>query len=292
MKFAVRHVTDVRYTSIVQLARFNLRLRPAPWPGQELADYRLTVQPRPATLTSETGPYLVNNCRLTLAEPTRQLRIESAFTVRKLALRDPIIVPALSVSLLRKDALISRDLSEYGPSSYLFPSRMIPLDAEISRWADEYLQGECLITDAATALMGAIYRQFRFDTKATETDTPPIEAFHQRRGVCQDFAQIMIAGLRGNGIPAAYVSGYLRTLPPPGAAALIGVDATHAWVNVWCGHDLGWIGFDPTNNVIAQRDHIFTAMGRDYADVAPIDGVFLGNSGQTLRVSVDVTPIE
>lgn len=288
--FTVRHVTEVRYSSIVQLARFNLRLRPASWPGQELIDYRLTVEPRPATLTSEAGPYVVNNSRLTLAEPTRQLRIESVFTVRKRALGDPASAPAPSVSSLRKDALTSRDLSEYGPASYLFPSRMIPLDAEISLWADEYLPDACSIVDAAAALMRAIYDQFRFDPRATETDTPPTEAFHKRRGVCQDFAQIMIAALCGNGIPAAYVSGYLRTRPPPGRARLEGADATHAWVSLWCGADIGWIGFDPTNAIIAAESHIILATGRDYADVAPIDGILLSPGDQDLKVAVDVAP--
>lgn len=290
MKFRVRHVTTVRYSSIVQLARFNLRLRPSPWPGQELLDYRLTVTPRPATLTTTTGPYLVSNTRLTIAEPIRQLRIDSAFTVDKMDCAAPDPMQSPSVQQLRLAALGSRDLSVYGPASYLFPSKQIPIDPEITAWANACLREDDDVVTAATALMRAIYGQFQFDSEATEIWTPPIVAFRQRRGVCQDFSQIMIAALRGSGIPAAYVSGYLRTLPPPGKAKLIGADATHAWVNVWCGDALGWIGFDPTNNTLARGDHIFTAMGRDYGDVAPIDGVYLGASGQSLRVSVDVSP--
>ena len=102
----------------------------------------------------------------------------------------------------------------------------------------------------------------------------------------------MIAGLRGVGLPAAYVSGYLRTVPPPGKLRLVGADATHAWVVIWCGPERGWIGFDPTNACLVGSDHIITAMGRDYADVAPIDGVFTGQEGQGIDVSVDVEPID
>ena len=102
----------------------------------------------------------------------------------------------------------------------------------------------------------------------------------------------MIVAARAHGIPAAYVSGYLRTLPPPGKPRLVGADAMHAWVNLWCGAELGWVGFDPTNNALVRTDHIFTAMGRDYADVAPIDGVFRGGGRQKLDGAVDVLPLE
>jgi transglutaminase-like putative cysteine protease len=108
--------------------------------------------------------------------------------------------------------------------------------------------------------------------------------------VCQDFAHIMIIAARAHGIPAGYVSGYLRTEPPPGQPRLVGADAMHAWVNLWCGDRLGWIGFDPTNGTVARADHIFIAMGRDFADVSPLDGVVHGGGDQTMTVAVDVVP--
>jgi transglutaminase-like putative cysteine protease len=138
--------------------------------------------------------------------------------------------------------------------------------------------------------MAALHSEMQYDDGATGADTSPLEAFHQRRGVCQDFAHVMIVAARAHGVPAAYVSGYLRTLPPPGRPRLVGADAMHAWVNLWCGDELGWVGFDPTNNVFAETDHIFVAMGRDYGDVAPLDGVFHGGKGQEMSVSVDVEP--
>src|SRR5262249_57426159 len=118
--------------------------------------------------------------------------------------------------------------------------------------------------------------------------TPVPEAFAARRGVCQDFAHIMIAGLRGLGLPAGYVSGYIRTIPPPGKPRLQGADATHAWVSAWCGEEIGWLGLDPTNAIDVGNDHIRVATGRDFSDVSPIYGVFVGSGAQALDVKVDV----
>ena len=151
-----------------------------------------------------------------------------------------------------------------------------------------------VFSENATAmdLCLSIHRDFAYDKKATKVETTPIEAFQLKRGVCQDFAQIMISGLRAAGLPAAYVSGYIRTLPPPGQPRLVGADATHAWVLVWAGPQLGWVGVDPTNGIWMAGDHIVVAIGRDYADVAPIDGIVLGWGAQEMHVSVDVEPLE
>lgn len=291
MIYQVRHVTEIRYSSIIRQARFNLRLKPAVWPGQILTDYRLAISPAPATIVEESGPFVVNNSRIVLKEPISQLSIESDFVIDNSGIAKVGANLGPTVDQVRSAALLLRDLSEYGPARYLFSTRMVHPEPEIASWARAFINGSQPVVAAGIALMQAIYAEFRFDGKATRVDTPPIEAFRKKRGVCQDFAQIMIIAFRAHGIPAAYVSGYLRTNPPPGSRRLIGADASHAWVNLWCGQELGWVGFDPTNNVVAHHDHIFTAMGRDYADVAPIDGVFHGQSGQQLKVSVDVSPL-
>ena len=121
--------------------------------------------------------------------------------------------------------------------------------------------------------------------------TSPAEAFARRRGVCQDFAHVMIAGLRGLGLPALYVSGYIRTIPPPGKPRLAGADASHAWVALWCGPAFGWLGLDPTNAFAVGDDHIVVARGRDYSDVPPVEGVILSSGGHKLEVEVDVIPV-
>src|SRR6516164_6591735 len=127
--------------------------------------------------------------------------------------------------------------------------------------------------------------------QGVRSSTPPM-SFALRRGVCQDFAHIMISGMRGLGLPAAYVSGYLRTAQSAGEEQLEGAGAMHAWVLVGCGEDVGWRGLDPTNGIFAGDDHVVLAIGRDYADVAPIDGVIFASGGQRLEVSVSVTPVQ
>ena len=138
----------------------------------------------------------------------------------------------------------------------------------------------------------AIHRDFAYDDEATDVDTAPLEAFSLKRGVCQDFAHVMIAGLRGVGIPAGYVSGFLRTIPPKGKPRLEGADAMHAWVRVWCGQHAGWVEFDPTNAMIAGPDHITIGHGRDYADISPIVGVLRTAGGTRRTQSVDVIRVE
>ena len=292
MNYRVTHVTEVKYDALVNLARFNLRLKPAEWPGQTLTGYRLEVSPEPKTIVDEVGPFVAHTARLTLDKPTASLTVTSEFFVtvdRVLPCLDEL-VPSLSD--VRSEALADRGLTARDPASYLFTSPIAVMTPEIAEWAASRLAPESSVIAAASALMHAIHDEFAYDSKATKADTPPLQAFRARRGVCQDFAHIMIIALRHAGLPAAYVSGYLRTNPPPGKARLVGADATHAWVNVWCGESLGWVGFDPTNAILAGNDHIFTAMGRDFSDVSPLDGVFIGGGGQRMKVSVEVTPLD
>jgi transglutaminase-like putative cysteine protease len=147
------------------------------------------------------------------------------------------------------------------------------------------------VADAVVALGQAIYAEMTFDADATTVDTPASEAFAARKGVCQDFSHIMIACLRGIGVPAGYVSGFLRTIPPPGKPRLEGADAMHAWVRAWCGSQAGWMEFDPTNNKLASEDHIVVARGRDYSDVAPVKGIMRIAGGQKSEQAVDVIPL-
>ncbi len=147
------------------------------------------------------------------------------------------------------------------------------------------------IVEALRDLTARINDEFEFNPHATTVSTPVMEAFDQRAGVCQDFAHVQIACLRSLGLAARYVSGYLRTLPPPGKPRLVGADASHAWLSLYCG-DAGWVDADPTNNVLPVTDHVTVAHGRDYADVCPVRGVFVGGGNHTMSVSVDVAPLE
>lgn len=183
-------------------------------------------------------------------------------------------------------------LTADSPHHFLSASPRIPLDREITAYALKSISRSPSVQAAAMDLCLAIHNDFKYDKTATRVDTGPVEAFGLKRGVCQDFAHVMIAGLRGAGIPAAYVSGFLRTIPPKGKPRLEGADAMHAWVRVWCGQHAGWLDFDPTNAMLAGPDHITIGHGRDYSDVSPIVGVLRTSGQHHAKQSVDVVRVE
>jgi transglutaminase-like putative cysteine protease len=292
MIYHVRHRTVIRYAAPVRLARFNLRLKPAPWPGQWTADHVLEVDPLPTRIESRPGGWPVHVARLVIESPIRQLTIESRFRV---GVQRGAIVPQAddpAIGVVAQAALVNRDMGPAAPAHYLFASARTPMLAEIGAWIGTDLAPDRSIIAAALALARRIQAEFAYQPGVTDAGTPVADAFAARHGVCQDFAHVMVVALRLVGLPAAYVSGYLRTTPPPGMARLVGADAMHAWVMLWCGPTRGWIGFDPTNGCITGDGHLFVAMGRDYADVAPMDGLFVGGAGQSLSVMVDVAPEE
>lgn len=291
MIYDIRHVTRFDYGGQVKFARCNLRLKPIDWPGQRLEDYSLTVEPAGRLSPGRAEAGLANVTRLVVDSPVRTLTIESRARMvvdRLVPMPTPQDLTLAEVAALARD---SRDLSAAGPANYLFPSPLIPLDPAIADWCATDLDPARGALDAGIALARRIQAEFTFDATATLVDTPPHDAFMQRKGVCQDFAQIMITGLRAAGLPAAYASGYIRTIPPPGEARLVGADATHAWVLLWCGPWHGWVGVDPTNGIWMASDHVVMAVGRDYAEIAPVDGVVLGSGAQDMDVSVDVAPV-
>jgi transglutaminase-like putative cysteine protease len=293
MKYRVDHVTRVRYRSRVRMARFNLRLEPELWPGQVVENFKLTIEPRPSMSEKRAGPYPFNLTRIEIDQPIDKLEINASFraTAQDDATLD-LVSPDLSIADLARAALDRNDLGPWAPAHYLYPSPLLPGLTEIAEWASQVLAANAPSFASALALTQAIHRDFTYDSDATDADTPVAEAFEIRRGVCQDFAHVLIEALRSAGLPAAYVSGYLRTTPPPGKPRLVGVDAMHAWAALWCGAQRGWVGLDPTNGSIAGSGHIAIAIGRDYSDVAPIDGIFVGGGSQRLSTSVDVVTLE
>lgn len=183
------------------------------------------------------------------------------------------------------------DMGPNSPRHFIAASPRAPLDAQMAAFAQAVVAPSMSVAEAVIAVGQALHGFMKFDAKATTVDTPAAEAFALRQGVCQDFSHIMIICLRGLGIPAGYVSGFLRTLPPPGKPRLEGADAMHAWVRAWCGPEIGWLEFDPTNNKRADSDHILVACGRDYSDVAPIKGILRGSGRQKSHQAVDVIPL-
>lgn len=205
----------------------------------------------------------------------------------------PIIDATLSTPLddLALELARGTGLDALSPAHFVAASPLIAPHAGICRYTRDASAGSASVFDAARALTASICRDMRYDADATDVNTPLGEAFEARHGVCQDFSHVMIAGLRHLGIPAAYVSGYLRTIPPEGKPRLEGADAMHAWVAVWCGQRLGWVEFDPTNDLVVAADHIVVGYGRDYSDVAPVRGVIRTAGSQTTKQAVDVIPV-
>jgi transglutaminase-like putative cysteine protease len=292
MRYQLRHLTHFAYERPVSFARCNLRLKPIAWEGQTLLSHSLSSEPDGVFTPAPAGNSLVNVTRLVLGGAIYTLDIISNAEIEVFRLVPMIMPDDPTVAQIGAWARASHDVSDMSPANFLFPSPLIAQDGDIGAWCAQWLAPDHSITQAAMDLTWAIQRDFAFDPDATRTETLPAEAFAKRAGVCQDFAQIMISGLRSAGIPAAYASGYIRTIPPPGEERLQGADAMHGWVLVWCGPQRGWIGFDPTNGILMAGDHILVAVGRDYLDIAPIDGIFTGYGAQEIRVDVDVIPIE
>jgi transglutaminase-like putative cysteine protease len=256
---------------------------------QTVFESDVTLSPAPTQRSRRVGPFGEDTLSVTIEQPHDELVIESRCRVE---VRAPVKTaghgPAWET--VRAESFETGDIGIESPASFIYPTLRTPILAEITAFARASFAPGTPVVTGADQLMRRIHDGFAYDPTATDVTTPIAEAFAARRGVCQDFAHIMIAALRGLGLPAAYVSGYLRTIPPPGQPRLEGADATHAWVRVWCGHELGWIGFDPTNAIPSGEDHITLVVGRDYGDVAPVDCIMLSSGDQTLKVEVDVVP--
>jgi transglutaminase-like putative cysteine protease len=290
MIYDVRHVTTYHYDTPVSALRCTLRLLPCDGDGQRVLATDLEVSPRPSSFVESVDFFGTRIATFTVTAARRELRITARSRVEVERLQPPPSESTPPWEEVRQAAFSSTDLGPRAAAHFVYPSRLVPLYPPATDYAAESFSAGRPILAAAVELMERVRQDFKYDPKATAVSTPLSEAFEARVGVCQDVAHIMIAALRGLGLPAAYVSGYIRTQPPPGKQRLVGADASHAWVSLWCGPEFGWLGFDPTNGIMAGNDHIVIAVGRDYADVSPLDGVVLASGGQTLTVSVDVAP--
>ncbi len=291
MIYDIKHVTTYEYGSTVTFNYCVLRLLPQDGPGQRVLDTRLEIDPAPKEM-SERFCFFGNRVTSLMIETAhRELTVVSNSVVeidRSGLLPDPASTGAWE--FVREDAFASQSLANRSPAQYLHPSRYVPRFAPVTNYARESFTDGRPVLDGAVELMRRIRKDFKYDPTSTVISTPISQAFEQKSGVCQDFAHIMIAGLRGLGLPAAYVSGYIRTIPLDGTPKLEGSDAMHAWVSLWCGERIGWIGLDPTNSTLVNNDHVMLAEGRDYADISPVAGIVTGASEQDVDVQVDVVP--
>jgi transglutaminase-like putative cysteine protease len=290
MIYDVRQTTTYAYASPAAYAQHILRLVPIARERQRVTAAALDIDPAPVRRREGLDFFENRTTTIEIDAPhnTLVVKLAARITVEPVAAAD--FDSTLPWEGVREMTIASHDLGPQSPVHFIYPSRLISLDPEIRDYVGESFPPGRPILAGAVEVMKRIKADFTYELGATTVTTAPSMSFALRRGVCQDFAHIMISGLRGLGLPAAYVSGYLRTVPRSGAARLEGADAMHAWVMVWCGN-AGWWGLDPTNALIASDDHVVLAIGRDYADAAPIGGVMLGSGQQRLNTAVDVIPV-
>lgn len=290
MRYDVRHETEYGYTQPVTIGHSSLHLRPRQVNHQLCESVHVDIVPRPAVI-SERADYFGNPVTFfTVQHPHQSMTISSQSTINVEHIEPLIDGVSRPWEAVQKD--LALDVSEPGLDAYqyTFDSPLAGGTVPLADYARVSFTPGRPIFDAALDLTSRIYDEFKFDPTTTTVTTPVSQVFEQRSGVCQDFAHLMISCLRGLGLPARYVSGYLRTEPPPGQERLEGADASHAWVGVY-SPDLGWADFDPTNNQVVGIDHITLAWGRDYADVAPVKGLILGGGEHWVNVRVDVRPL-
>jgi transglutaminase-like putative cysteine protease len=290
--YDVRLELHYDYVASVHGDRHLVRVTPLSIPKvQRVIASSLSFSPRPEQETTFTDFFGNTVTTIAYSGYHNHLDVKLSARVQVEDLQAPADLSPTAAGLQQEIAALW-SLEPNSPHHFLAASPRVPIDKAITEYARTSVARTGSVRTAALDLCLAIHQDFKYDKEATKADTVATEAFALKRGVCQDFAQVMIAGLRGVGIPAGYVSGFLRTIPPKGKPRLAGTDAMHAWVRVWCGQHAGWVEFDPTNAMLAGPDHITIGHGRDYSDISPIVGVLRTSGGHHAKQSVDVVTVE
>jgi transglutaminase-like putative cysteine protease len=286
----VSHETVTRYSARVEVAYHCAYLQPRADGRQQVAEFTLAIDPLASHLASAPDTFGNIRTEFSLFVPHDTLTVRAASRVR-LTPRPAAPDPSADASWDAVAGAMRYSISgTFEPASeFAYGSPFVPLDASLRDYASAsfppgrpYLQG-------AIELMQRIHAEFTYEPGSTDVNTPLVEVFRERRGVCQDFAHLMLGTLRALGLPARYVSGYLLNRPPRDQQRLLGADASHAWVSIW-SPAFGWVDLDPTNNVLPDGSHVTVAVGRDYGDVVPLRGVIRGGADHSLEVAVDVSP--
>lgn len=291
MRYDVRAVIGYSYESAASASRHLVRLKPIDLPGvQRLVASHLKVKPQPDEWTSRTDFFGNQVAEVAFLEPHSEISFELRSRV-EVSVRAQSLDITPRLGPLAAEIQAVHQLDAASPHHFTGSSIRSPLHPETTAYAKRIVADSPSVLSAVEAVGRTLHEEMTFDADATTVDTPMREAFAARHGVCQDFSHIMISALRGVGIPAGYVSGFLRTNPPEGQPRLEGADAMHAWVMAWCGSEGGWIEYDPTNAVFAGTDHILVARGRDFADVSPVRGTMRTSGDHTSVQQVDVIPV-
>lgn len=295
--YHVLHETRYDYGSPVSLSQQQLHLSPRVLDWQKIDEQRIDIQPPPTWRRDGRDAFGNPVTWIAFHAPHESLVIRSAMTIEI----SPHLPTDLEQSLpwevvrdrLAYDAAEAPRADDLDATRFLFESPHVRVKHELADYAADCFPPETPILIGTQALMAKIFKEFKFDPEATTVSTPVMEVLEKKRGVCQDFAHLMIACLRAIGLAARYVSGYLLTRPPPGKPRLIGADASHAWVSVYApGREYDWVDFDPTNNLLPNTEHITVAFGRDFSDISPLRGIILGGGGTEPEVAVTVVPLD
>jgi transglutaminase-like putative cysteine protease len=291
MRYRVTHRTRYRYASPVVVSHHLAHLAPRSLPGQCCPWHRLEIQPEPVARSTFSDPFGNLSTYFEIEKPHDEMLVAAASLVEV----RPATPPAPAATPPWEEIRDACDGTALDPASaaglFRFPSPLVPPGPAFRAFAAPSFPPGRPVVAGLLDLIGRIFHEFRFDPRATDVATPVARVLELRAGVCQDFAHLALACLRSLGLPARYVSGYLETLPPPGVPKLVGADASHAWVAVYCGPRHGWIDADPTNNLLPGPRHITAAWGRDFSDVSPLRGVTWGSGEQSLETAVDVLPV-
>jgi transglutaminase-like putative cysteine protease len=295
MKYHITHKTSYTYTELVPICHNLVHLAPRTTPHQKCIDYRLEIDPVPA-FVSNRDDYFGNRTEYFSIEGGHQkleITAESTVDVSANISYAGTESPVWEECMPRRTGAAAKDRPREAIDPVLllfsFPSPRIPIVAGLREYAATSFISRRPIVECLADLTKRIHADFKFDSRATSVDTPIADVLRLRRGVCQDFAHLATGCLRAIGLAARYTSGYLRTTAAPGKPRLVGADASHAWSSCWCG-PLGWVDFDPTNDCFFRESHVTIAWGRDYGDVCPIQGVFVGGGEHRIGVSVEVAP--
>jgi transglutaminase-like putative cysteine protease len=286
-RYHVVHRTEYRYGAPISAGHTIAHLTPRDTPGQRTVAHTITWSPQPDDVEHHTDVFGNTTTYFAIAKAHDRLVVTADSQVEVLAPPAPsgptppweVVVEQLGTTT-EGDVLDAR--------RYRCASPLVPLNAELREFAASCFAPGAPVADCVAALNHQIFSQFTFDADFSDVSTPMAEVLRAKRGVCQDFAHLLIAGVRSYGLAARYVSGYIETEPPPGKPKLIGADASHAWCSVFIPGS-GWLDVDPTNDKVAPDRHVTVGWGRDYSDIAPLRGVVFGPpSTQSLEVSVDV----
>lgn len=291
MMFQVRHITRYTYARGIDLGVHMLHLQPRALPHQQVLRSALHISPTPARRRHGLDHFGNQVTWLFLHEhdPEFEVTLEARVDVCFPAPPPVEQTPAWEdVSAMAR----AGGPDAWQAAEFLFDSPMVKADPAAGEYAAPSFPPGRPILEALLELNTRIRKEFTFRAGVTDLSTPISQVLARREGVCQDFTHLMICALRTLGLPARYVSGYIRTKPAPGTQRRVGADQSHAWVSCWLGPMHGWIDLDPTNALVVHDEHVVLAWGRDYSDISPIRGVILGGGDHSLAVSVDLEPIE